>query len=149
MPDPNSVPLFRCKSCFALYQVVKTQAGPETVDPQIACRVCKGPLAAREGQFVLKYFLLREASRLDTTAGPARFSAGKTHCAAQETRPTSKRHRQMCRGQVPENAGHRDAAAILVAYRHGLRATGQMVCSLSCAFLVSIADRDLTPADGY
>ena len=49
MPDPNSVPLFRCKSCFALYQVVKTQAGPETVDPQIACRVCNGPLAAREG----------------------------------------------------------------------------------------------------
>ena len=27
--------------------------------------------------------------------------------------------------------------------------TGQMVCSLSCAFLVSIADRDLAPADGY
>jgi len=41
MPDPNSVPLFRCKSCFALYQVVKTQAGPETVDPQIACRAIR------------------------------------------------------------------------------------------------------------
>src|SRR6478672_4922009 len=27
--------------------------------------------------------------------------------------------------------------------------TGQMVWSPSCAFLVSIADRDLTPADGY
>jgi hypothetical protein len=40
-------------------------SGPETVDPQIACRVCNGPLAAREGQFVLKSFLLREASRLD------------------------------------------------------------------------------------
>jgi hypothetical protein len=65
MPDPNSVPLFRCKSCIALYQVVKAQGGPETVDPQIACRVCNGPLAARDGQFVLKYFLLREASRLD------------------------------------------------------------------------------------
>jgi hypothetical protein len=34
MPDPNAVPLFRCKSCFALYQVVKAQAGPETVEPR-------------------------------------------------------------------------------------------------------------------
>jgi hypothetical protein len=65
MPDPNTVPLFRCKSCFALYQVVKARAGPETVELEVACRVCNGPLVAREGQFVLKYFLLRKASRLD------------------------------------------------------------------------------------
>ena len=65
MPDPNSVPLVHCSNCQALYQVVKAQAGPETVDLEIACRVCNGPLTAREGQFVLKYFLLREASRLD------------------------------------------------------------------------------------
>jgi hypothetical protein len=56
---------FRCKSCFALYQVVKAPAGPETVELEVACRLCNGPLVAREGQFVLKYFLLREASRLD------------------------------------------------------------------------------------
>jgi hypothetical protein len=65
MPDPNSVPLVHCSNCQALYQVVKAQAGPETVDLEIACQVCKGPLTARQGQFVLKYFLLREASRLD------------------------------------------------------------------------------------
>jgi hypothetical protein len=65
MPDPNAVPLFRCKSCFALYQVVKAPAGAETVDRELACRVCNGSLAAREGQFVLKYFLLRKASRMD------------------------------------------------------------------------------------
>jgi hypothetical protein len=65
MPDPNAVPLFRCKSCFALYQIIKGPAGPETVDREIACRVCNTPLPAREGQFVLKYFLLREASRMD------------------------------------------------------------------------------------
>jgi len=72
MPDPNAVPLFRCKSCFALYQVVKARAGAEIVDLEVACRVgdaplfvCNGPLVAHEGQFVLKYFLLREASRLD------------------------------------------------------------------------------------
>jgi hypothetical protein len=65
MPDPNSVPLVHCSNCQALYQVVKAQEGPETVDLEIACQVCKGPLTARQGQFVLKYFLLREASRLD------------------------------------------------------------------------------------
>jgi hypothetical protein len=65
MPDPNAVPLLRCKSCFALYQVVKARASPEGVEPEVACRVCNEPLVAREGQFVLKYFLLREACRLD------------------------------------------------------------------------------------
>jgi hypothetical protein len=65
MPDPSAVPLFRCSRCFALYQVIKAPADPETVDLEIACRVCNEPLAAREGQFVLKYFLLREASRMD------------------------------------------------------------------------------------
>ena len=84
MPDPNSVPLFRCKSCFALYQVVKTQAGPETVDPQIACRVCNGPLAAREGQFVLKYFLLREASRLDARRARQGFLRAKPTARRQK-----------------------------------------------------------------
>jgi hypothetical protein len=65
MPGPNLVPLFRCSSCFALYQVTKAPAGPETVDLKIACQVCDEPLVAREGQFVLKYFLLRKATRLD------------------------------------------------------------------------------------
>jgi hypothetical protein len=65
MPDPNSIPLFRCSSCFALYQVIKALAGSETVDLKIACHVCGEPFVAREGQFVLKYFLLREATRLD------------------------------------------------------------------------------------
>jgi hypothetical protein len=65
MPNPNSVPLVHCSNCQALYQAVKAQAGPETVDLEIACQVCKGPLPARQGQFVLKYFLLREASRRD------------------------------------------------------------------------------------
>jgi hypothetical protein len=77
MPDPNAVPLFRCKSCFALYQVVKAQAGPETVDLEIACRVCSEPLLAREGQFVFKYFLLREASHLDARRARQGFLRAK------------------------------------------------------------------------
>ena len=63
MPNFYSEPLFRCKSCFALYQVIKAPADPKTIDLEIACRVCNAPLPAREGQFVLKYFLLRKASR--------------------------------------------------------------------------------------
>ena len=53
--------LFTCPHCNALYQVVEVEAGPETTDREIACRVCGAPLAGREGKFVLKYFLLREA----------------------------------------------------------------------------------------
>jgi hypothetical protein len=73
MPSPNAPPLFRCPSCNALYQVVKAEAGPETVALEIACRVCSRPLVAREGQFVLKYFLLRKAIPVkDPTARRAR-----------------------------------------------------------------------------
>ena len=55
---------FKCPHCDALYQVVKAEAGPETsIDGEIPCRICGGPLAARDGEFVLKYFLLRKAAR--------------------------------------------------------------------------------------
>jgi hypothetical protein len=63
MPSPNPPPFFRCPSCNALYQLVKAEAGPETVALEIACSVCSRPLVAREGQFVLKYFLLRKERR--------------------------------------------------------------------------------------
>jgi len=52
---------FKCPSCAALYQVVKAEAGSETKDGGLACRVCGGPLTPRDGAFVLKYFLLRKA----------------------------------------------------------------------------------------
>ena len=50
-----------CSHCNALYQVIRAEAGPETTERDVACRVCGGPLPAREGQLVLKYFLLRKA----------------------------------------------------------------------------------------
>ena len=59
----NSPPLFTCPNCKALYQCVKIEAGPETADNELRCQVCSGPLVAREGKFVLKYYLLREAIR--------------------------------------------------------------------------------------
>ena len=55
---------FNCPYCNALYQVVKVEAGPEAVDREITCRSCGGPLTGRDGKFVLKYFLLRKAGRV-------------------------------------------------------------------------------------
>src|SRR4029077_14637987 len=54
---------FNCTNCNALYHLIKGEAGPETVDRDLNCVACGAPLPARDGQFVLKYFLLRNPSR--------------------------------------------------------------------------------------
>jgi hypothetical protein len=54
---------FNCTKCNALYHLIKAEAGPETVDRDLNCQACGAPLPARDGQFVLKYFLLRKPSR--------------------------------------------------------------------------------------
>jgi DNA-directed RNA polymerase subunit RPC12/RpoP len=54
---------FTCANCKALYQVVKVEAGPETIDREIKCHSCGAPLLGREGRLVVKYFLLRHADR--------------------------------------------------------------------------------------
>jgi transcription elongation factor Elf1 len=56
-------PFFKCPNCSALYHIVKVEAGPETVHGEITCRACGAPLQARQGKFVIKYFLLRNAGR--------------------------------------------------------------------------------------
>jgi hypothetical protein len=61
---PPSFNSFTCPNCQALYHVVKVEAGPETDFQDVACRVCRGSLLGREGNLVLKYFLLREAGRV-------------------------------------------------------------------------------------
>jgi len=55
---------FACPKCNALYQVVRQEAGPETIDYPIRCRACDDLLPARDGKFVLKYFLLREGGHI-------------------------------------------------------------------------------------
>ena len=54
---------FTCPHCASLYEVVRAEALPESVDSRIACLTCAGPLPTREAQFILKYFLLRKADR--------------------------------------------------------------------------------------
>jgi hypothetical protein len=60
---PPSFNTFTCPNCKALYQLVKVEAGPETVDRALTCLACGVPLPSREGELVLKYFLLRKATR--------------------------------------------------------------------------------------
>jgi hypothetical protein len=48
----------------ALYQVINIESALETTtDQEVPCRICVGPLVARDGEFVLRYFLLRTAGR--------------------------------------------------------------------------------------
>jgi hypothetical protein len=55
---------FTCPNCSALDHIVKAEAGPETTtDGDIACRICGGPLPARDEQFVLKYFSYEKRSK--------------------------------------------------------------------------------------
>jgi hypothetical protein len=58
-----AVKMFTCPKCRALYQVVKVERGPEINDRDVTCRSCGVPLSDREGNFVLKYFMLRKAGR--------------------------------------------------------------------------------------
>ena len=62
MPGGRPRNSFVCPNCDALYELVKVEAGPETVAREVACRSCKAPLSGMEGKFVLKYFLLRKAA---------------------------------------------------------------------------------------
>ena len=67
--------LLHCSQCQALYQVVKAEAGPETVDRPIFCLACAGPLIGREGQYIFKYFHLRNATRRKKGTGDRTKSA--------------------------------------------------------------------------
>jgi hypothetical protein len=71
-----------CPNCQALYHIVKVEAGPETVFQDMPCQVCGQTLAGREGKFVLKYFLLRKAARVQKWAAHA-------HCRAKMKAPAS------------------------------------------------------------
>ena len=66
MPDnrPPALNPFTCPCRKANYQLVKVEAGPETDNRQITCRVCDGPLVGREGNYVLKYFLLSRSVKM-------------------------------------------------------------------------------------
>jgi predicted Zn finger-like uncharacterized protein len=61
--SPSGSFFFTCPHCDALYQIVKSEAGPESVNREVACRSCDAPMPGRDGPFVIKYFHLRNAVR--------------------------------------------------------------------------------------
>jgi predicted Zn finger-like uncharacterized protein len=64
---PPSFNSFACPNCQALYDLVKVEAGPETTIDEVKCLSCGGLLPARDGNLVLKYFLLRKGARMVST----------------------------------------------------------------------------------
>lgn len=65
---------FHCPNCGAEYKVVKVEAPPVMDEPQLTCLSCGGPLNARDGRFVLKYFFTDRSGKaaLLSSRRPAR-----------------------------------------------------------------------------
>lgn len=49
---------FDCPNCKSHYKLVRAEADSESPQGQVACRQCGAPLSGREGDLVLKYFLV-------------------------------------------------------------------------------------------
>jgi NAD-dependent SIR2 family protein deacetylase len=52
---------FVCSGCEARYRVVRVKAEADDPDRVIHCRVCKRALSPRDGEYILKYFLVGRA----------------------------------------------------------------------------------------
>ena len=58
-------PFFKCpKLRRPLPHRIRVEAGPVSDDRDITCCVCGGPFPGYKGKFVMKYFLLRNAGRI-------------------------------------------------------------------------------------
>jgi predicted Zn finger-like uncharacterized protein len=49
---------FACPQCESRYKLIREKAGPPTSNQPVRCRVCGHVLASREGEDILKYFLI-------------------------------------------------------------------------------------------
>jgi hypothetical protein len=65
---------FICPGCQARYKIVRAKSEPRSSDWLLYCKVCKQPLAATDGEDVLKYFLVsrRGPSVVAKATTPAR-----------------------------------------------------------------------------
>jgi DNA-directed RNA polymerase subunit RPC12/RpoP len=71
MTDQPPVTHYECPNCQAQYRLVRVEAAPDTPYREITCRSCGAPLPAREGRYVLKYFL-KDRPRAQARAGRRR-----------------------------------------------------------------------------
>jgi hypothetical protein len=60
---PNLDFSFNCPHCGAKYNVVRIESPVEISTKEITCLGCGGPLQARQGAHVLKYFLIERPGR--------------------------------------------------------------------------------------
>ena len=49
---------FICPQCKSRYKLVRAEPGPRTITRAVHCNVFRHPLAPRDGEYVLKYFLI-------------------------------------------------------------------------------------------
>ena len=68
---PSGSFFFTFPHCDALYQIVKGEAEPESVNREVARSSCGAPMPGRDGPFVIKYFHLRNAVRRNMEEGLA------------------------------------------------------------------------------
>lgn len=54
---------FTYSQCGAHYKVVRVKAESQSFDRLLHCKVCKQQLAARDGEDILKYFLISRPAR--------------------------------------------------------------------------------------
>jgi transcription elongation factor Elf1 len=54
----TSANLFDCPICQAHYKIVRMESDQIDFDGPVACRSCGAPLQGREGNAILKYFLV-------------------------------------------------------------------------------------------
>jgi hypothetical protein len=80
MDEPT---VFNCPNCDALYKLVRMDAPPSSKEREITCRRCGAPLRGREGAFILKFFLVKNATRRDRESEPLTAILG-VECAQQQ-----------------------------------------------------------------
>jgi len=54
---------FVCRQCETEYRLVKVSAGSLVSDASIHCLQCQAELPTREGNLVLKYFLVQQPAK--------------------------------------------------------------------------------------
>jgi hypothetical protein len=67
--EVNEAKPFACPTCRTEYHVARVEAKVSTAEGQLLCTSCGGPLNAREGRFLLKYFGVG-ASRRSAPSAP-------------------------------------------------------------------------------
>jgi predicted Zn finger-like uncharacterized protein len=63
MVEPSARDDFICPGCQALYRIVRMKSESGAAYMPVPCKVCRQPMAATEGDDVLKYFLVRKRPR--------------------------------------------------------------------------------------